>query len=608
MFLGRPSIRGILLSSGANSSSSLVFQRWSCSTNTAVSATNVSDDQQSVVPLPPKELRFFETFLQQEKDYHLTMLAEAHRKHGVNMFVPPQLPPNGSPPEVPDVIFGEAQTERLRSITLAYAPTHGPPPLETTGNRGLPDDQLHPFVAKAAVNPLSTSAGKPAAASSSSTKVRLPIEEDKKFHCSACGKPFRVLLSAEHHARTAHVGEQEPASVQAGPGPGELVVKEEPVEAAASSAAATVASTRETTLQKVSDKKLAVLTLPTSEEVDALLTEVWDPFGLGKNPKFVTASSVVLGIADDRKPFSEEDLKPSARATPAGAAPGIKKTFLASATPAAARAFKSIKELSARFPSPFGDSVHAHELAALENEPKNPFLNLPEAPLDQAAVLEKLRTGPGAPSLMNAATSRRFKCPTCSKAFRLLDALIDHHEEVHGESMSDTVLADFRNLEKRNVLCKPKEEKTASLANDADGKKSPGAEERATSDVPPTPVVEADVGVHFRAHSNAILQGQVTEIQRGFLKTAGVTQLVIKAVGDITDGEAAAADEELIVVRCFGDAFAQSIGEQVKVGMTVLANGSLRMNRRLDAVSKRTHAYPYIAVSPPLGSVHVVDG
>ena len=49
-------------------------------------------------------------------------------------------------------------------------------------------------------------------------------------------------------------------------------------------------------------------------------------------------------------------------------------------------------------------------------------------------------------------------------------------------------------------------------------------------------------------------------------------------------------------------------GEQVKVGTCVLANGCLRLNRRLDAVSKRSHAYPFVAVAPPLGSIHVVDG
>jgi hypothetical protein len=560
---------------------SLTKRRQSC-LMFASARQSTSGTAEIASPTLPPELRFFDDFLQQEKDYHLLMLAEAHRKHGVNMFVPPQLPPNGAPPEVPDVIFCDAQTQRLRSIKLAYAPTHGPPPLETTGNRELPADMVATVAATAPSISKSSPEGKVV------KTIRMPVEEDKKFHCSVCGKPFRVLLAAEHHVRTEHLENATSPSVLDGPGPGELVEKEVPSETTA------VPTDPVPELKPLVDNRKATLTLPTADEVDILLREVWDPFGLAKDPKFATAGSVVLGIADDRKPLTEEDMKPSARATPAGAAPGIKKAVsLGSSKPGL---FKSIKELSARFPNPFGQSAHLAELEAIENEPKNPFLNL-DPSVDPQSALHALRTGPGSPSLAHAAATRRFACPACPKAFRILDALIDHHEETHGGSLADEVMVAMREMEKRSILCKPADVETSRHAL---ALKKSSMDAAAT---PPAPVVEADVGVHFRAHSNAVVQGQVTEIQRGFLKSVAVTQLVVKAVGASQDEE-----DEYVVVRCVGDSFALLVSEQVKVGTTVLTNGSLRMNRRLDAVSKRTHAYPYIVVSPPLGSVHVVDG
>ena len=78
----------------------------------------------------------------------------------------------------------------------------------------------------------------------------------------------------------------------------------------------------------------------------------------------------------------------------------------------------------------------------------------------------------------------------------------------------------------------------------------------------------------------------------------------------MTDAEAATEEddeEDLIVVRCMGDLVPVALlRSQVHVGSTLFVTGTLRMNRNVDTASRRSHAYPYVQVVPPLGFVRAV--
>ncbi|CAJ1015701.1 hypothetical protein, conserved [Leishmania lindenbergi] len=133
--------------------------------------------------------------------------------------------------------------------------------------------------------------------------------------------------------------------------------------------------------------------------------------------------------------------------------------------------------------------------------------------------------------------------------------------------------------------------------------------------------------VHVRSAVNTVLIGTVRDVQEGFLGATRIMQYVL-AVRDTTaesqgsmsademgsnvvanqeeDG-GADVDEDLIVVRCVGDLVPVALlKQQVRLGSTMFVAGSLRMNRNVDTVSRRSHAYPYVKVVPPLGCVRVL--
>ncbi|KPA74936.1 putative mitochondrial RNA-editing complex protein MP81 [Leptomonas pyrrhocoris] len=156
--------------------------------------------------------------------------------------------------------------------------------------------------------------------------------------------------------------------------------------------------------------------------------------------------------------------------------------------------------------------------------------------------------------------------------------------------------------------------------------------------------------VHVRAAVNTVLVGVVRDVQEGFVGATRVLQYVLAVRNSIRDttamttatlksgtttpssasstsmsssdaSVAAAAtgaeaeeqkrrnedDVELVVVRCMGDLLpAALLHQQVHIGATVFVTGTLRMNRNVDTASRRSHAYPYVQVVPPLGSVRVV--
>nr|CCD15592.1 unnamed protein product [Trypanosoma congolense IL3000] len=695
----------------------------------------------------PSELRFYEDFDLTEDDIHHMLLCEASAKHGVLMNVPPQLPPSGTPPEVPEVILPAVQVERLHGMKLAYEPTHLPPPLHTTGTRQLiVDDSFHTVLAtrktvtessndavqrEAAVTAVKDGAD---VATADLQPSRLPPDPTMKFHCNACGKAFRLKSSAEHHVKLNHPTNHK-AAVADGPGKGELVgegaasVAPAAAKAAITSSVATTCVVSQTTTAGLKDNKKhldqqkepttsgvgavkmlhdrATLSLPEEELVDELLVDVWDVVAAQREdvPKsnspnnFIPFSSAVTGTADRRKEM-EANARPSPRATPEGAAPGIKRlgAMTGGAMPVGRSrgvgAVVPIRELVKKYPNPFGDSPNA-ALMELENEPINPFIPQEELAAQLSVAREKdseiapaVVTSVGTdgatseelkkklratrPSLAVSASSRRFVCPICGErqgdaqrgevnggslvpSFRVLDALLDHVESEHGgEELTEEQLRVLYATERQSTLYPPRSSgtvsgKTGQAPDDPSKKANDNHDERNSDNVaglnslpeelkramPPAPVEEEALAVHIRAGSNAVLLGRVADVQHGFLGPMNVTQYVVEVDGDDAESTiepstpeappntpsspVASSDggvrtrgpvereKEFIVVRCMGDNFPTSLlKEQVKLGSKVLVQGTLRMNRHIDNVSKRLHAYPFVKVVPPLGYIKVL--
>ncbi|RNF07364.1 putative RNA-editing complex protein MP81 [Trypanosoma rangeli] len=678
-----------------------------------------------------RELQFHEIFLFDETDVHFLLLTEAHKKHGVLLNVPPQMSPSGESPAVPEVVLPAAQLERMRGMKLAYEPTHLPPPLHTTGTRQLVICDAFPTVATVvAMKPTATSAhaattrgtaGK--GGTSTATLVRrLPPDPTMRFHCTACGKAFRLEFSAEHHVRSKHPAESR-AVVAAGPGEGEVIEEAAATIVTSAAAVSPVAETKSTVMGAVekggttasdiaaagsvgtasgvsisavkTPYSRAVLTLPSEELVDELLKEVWDAVAQHRDdlPKqndpnaYVPFHTVVEGTADRRKEM-EANAKPTARATPEGAAPGIKKQGMLSGgsmtalRSAAAGLNLPIKELVKKYPNPFGDSPNA-VLQELEKEPINPFIPQEELaaqlqvaretqPLTATATAEtnsdaaaavgdgeeelKKRLRVSRPSLARSASMRRFVCPLCAEvqrkkagacgemavpSFRLLDALLDHVESAHeGEELTEAQLHVLYAIQRRSALHAPPPSLDGEAGgaggtagnfgadvlrgDDASGSgseetihdlKIASLPETLQKAAPPAAVEHQALQVHLRAGSNTVLLGRIADVQHGFLGTMAVTQYVLEveeegpAADAGAEGTASlpATESELIVVRCMGDNFpAALLKEQVRLGSTVLVQGTLRMNRHLDNASKRIHAYPFVQVVPPLGCVKVV--
>ncbi|KAG5512116.1 hypothetical protein JKF63_07581 [Porcisia hertigi] len=133
--------------------------------------------------------------------------------------------------------------------------------------------------------------------------------------------------------------------------------------------------------------------------------------------------------------------------------------------------------------------------------------------------------------------------------------------------------------------------------------------------------------VHVRSAVNTVLIGTVRDVQEGFVGATRILQYVLAVrntstessgsasrgtmgsdVNAITEDEGISdAEEDLIVVRCIGDLVPVALlKQQVRLGSILFVAGSLRMNRNVDTVSRRSHAYPYVQVVPPLGCVRVL--
>lgn len=359
-------------------------QQKRCQQAAAAAASHMEESDGVAIP---KELNFVEEFIISEEDYHTVMLEEAHRKHGTHLNVPPQLPPEGEPPEVPEVILCAALKEKLASMALAYPPTHAPPPLATCGTRGLEDlarEEAKAEQQRRNGSVVTQNEAAPAANLQTTGPRRNPVEADKKFHCSYCNKPFRAKLAADSHTKLAHknVGVVETID---GPGPGEFadLQQAELYYAAnpdkgplAQSAAASSAQATTPKAKKV--YSVSKLELPEDDEVSEMLKDIWDVLGkklVGSN--FKESTAIVEGVADKRPPPGSE--KSTLSATPTGAAPGIRslRTMTTSGIPLNAHGKPmTAAEMSARFENPLGD-VDFGDFDP-DEDLKNPFLS-PEA-------------------------------------------------------------------------------------------------------------------------------------------------------------------------------------------------------------------------------------
>ncbi|KAG5487943.1 hypothetical protein LSCM1_08258 [Leishmania martiniquensis] len=520
------------------------------------------------------EVCFYKTFLFSSVDLHLILLEEAHRKHEVWLNVPPQLAPsipNVGPPAVPEPIYPAAQQARLAAMSaatpasegrrtrlqdissgsatdatelirdpssLAYRPTHGPPPFATTGTRSLwiPAQRRAEAAAAAAAAssadvPVSSAPtfdlpGETAScdevglaegsatarvtqAEAQTVAIRNPVDASMLYHCSACGRAFRRLNAAELHVQQRHEqqgngGCSNSAVVMEGPGPGEIIRYEEraaPLSAAVTTEPLSVActtgpsprkaavggkrggasdavATAKDTANASSDAKPPTfdraaayrstprVDLPEDALINHLLEEVWDKVALARDdieklsappatlanlrqhPKqgydsldgrvFMPSVLFVEGTADNRTDLEKSGERAAVRATPEGAAPGIKRrhssvppvlSFSAvtarllptqrrnadgtlgagsavgaagggiggAALGAAPTAQElSIAELSRHYPNPFGDSPNA-ALVESEKEPINPFVDV-EGKAAAVAAARKAAASPAAQS------------------------------------------------------------------------------------------------------------------------------------------------------------------------------------------------------------------
>ena len=64
--------------------------------------------------------------------------------------------------------------------------------------------------------------------------------------------------------------------------------------------------------------------------------------------------------------------------------------------------------------------------------------------------------------------------------------------------------------------------------------------------------------------------------------------------------------EERSLVRCFGEDFARLVAEVAVEGNRIAVQGSLRLNRHVDAATGQVQAYPFVKVIAPYGNVSVV--
>lgn len=371
------------------------------------------------------------------------------------------------------------------------------------------------------------------------------------------------------------------------------------------------------------DYKNATVSLPTAAEIDDLLISVWDLMGQSLiGEKFTAVALASAPNVDDRTPAGDR-----VAATPVGVAPAVKR--MAGVPPLAfiPGKYPSMKEMAARYPSPFGDSEYS--LMNVPEEPAvNPFLYPSLGAVESAdpflSALSKKAPSLKCrrPSLVQAAQQRRYACTHCSKTFRLLDGLVTHYEVAHVMEIPIDELRKYQKLSASAPMYSDLEESsspppsttnmsTAAAPQDSTvtgTEKSVEQQPRSTTETPSS-VIFQRTAVHIRAATNAVLVGVVLECKQGFIGPNSVFQFLVELPNLSAEGgtkeqnSSSGGGGEVITVRCFGESSNVFLSTFVLPGTQVLVHGILKLNRHRDDASKKLHAYPYIHVHPPLGNV-----
>jgi hypothetical protein len=281
-------------------------------------------------------------------------------------------------------------------------------------------------------------------------------------------------------------------------------------------------------------------------------------------------------------------------------------------------------------------------------------------PLASAAARASLTTGGFSSPFVNAnnysapmptthttaMTERKFKCDACPKAFRLLDAAVNHYLIAHDDEPPEALLAEWKALDNPHVKSlKTAAENAKKESAAAEAAAAGGGDEEPVA-VAPTearaPLPEVQLSAHARVASNMVVAGQVLELRFGYIKAEPVAQLLIQVDEQTThrprskvDGGAVnagaeassqeadtttpptataggAAGEELVettteteyfTVRCYGEQFTDLLKPSLEAGATVLVHGTLLLNFHMEPETGEAFPYPFVKVVPPYGSI-----
>lgn len=602
------------------------------------------------------------------------LLLEANEKHGVDLRVPPQIPPevsrellpstspasgpslsSPSPDPVPVSVYPPELEKKMRDAAshFDYRPTHGPPPLHTTGSRALVDGlvdsrigshgspwrqrqqrqallrraewealRLHQEGKTSEVEPEKTDlsekesglrapetpetapqasllSSKDEPLPSDSAVLRSPINSEMRFHCSVCGRAYRQRGVAEEHLLLRHAGQG--GEVKDGPGLGEVL---------------------------------------------AVVTDMAAPPARRKSSA-AAETAVTANLSSS----------PAVRATPEGAARSVKRRLTLSAAvgkgagkgEGLGSSRLSIKARSQLYANPFGAAADAAAEAVRleEKEPVNPFVGEKESgPCQEAksALLEnQLFRCPLCLRKQNESTCAEVSVFTC----RILDRMLDHIDEAHEEEggvdgLDGPVLKrlyDQQNYPWRFRCSSASVDRKGEAPGEPSSTSSPTDEKKTplTTESPlkPSPVLPAatepsaapphlePLRLHTRQLASTLFRGRVVNIQEGYASKQMTLQIVVCVIGreasiaqaahkNKTDAESKGGEEnispademELVVVRYQGEASSfASLRQTIHVNNDVMISGALRLGRRMDSTSKRFHAYPFVVVNPPFGFI-----
>jgi hypothetical protein len=546
-------------------------------------------DGQAAAAVDPA-VSFNKDFIVSQIDYHMLLLDEANRKHCVPLNVPPQLNP---PTDEHKPVFTDALGAKMQEPErhFGFAPLHGPPPR-------LPE--MEPKVVKRALPP---PAAKPAPATA--TAGNKMFEDAKPFKCNLCNKQFRMKLAAEQHIESQHAGDATAKIIET-PSPDATKKGTATETTKAAETSTPVAASKTSSLSagpnplvelmanmlplagdvavglEIPTEPPVIFTLPTDDEIDALLLDTWDPvakktFGDAFKP---TATFVV----------SDTDAEVAQRNAAAGLdsfAAVVGKVKDAETKNAAG---------GGGAPSGNALAAHAARTGLQTGGFASPFVNANNynTPMPTTHTTTRLE--------------RKFKCDLCPKTFRLFDAVVNHYQVAHDCEPSDAKIAEFKALDNPHVpalqvaAASEAAHAAAAASSDAQAVAAAMSTDGAKEVKPPIPVV--DLAAHIRAGSNMVLMGQVREVRFGFVKADPVAQLLVQV--DTPRQNAAAPDEvetEYFTVRCFGEQYSDLLKPSLEAGSTVLIHGTLKLNFHLDTDSGETFPYPYVKVVPPYGDV-----